>query len=155
MHNGAKTSPAVNEVAYLVRPWLFASCVASYLWSNATTNLQSTTSWSTSTVSLWSAGGDGNGRYNWTKQFLWVENTQIWPSSWWSVESETENMVVNPEGPGPGNDCAAEDQQQLKMTDPSSQYVWRPISNGKLTVTEVWFWAQDTHKQKWRIVSRS
>jgi hypothetical protein len=30
-------------------------------------------------------------------------------------------VVMSPAGLGPENDCAGEDQQQLKMTDPSSR----------------------------------
>jgi hypothetical protein len=37
-------------------------------------------------------------------------------------------MVAGPTGLGPENDCAGEDQQQLKMTDPSSRQRERPTS---------------------------
>jgi hypothetical protein len=37
-------------------------------------------------------------------------------------------MAMSPTGLGPENDCAGEDQQQLKITDPSSRQRGRPKS---------------------------
>jgi hypothetical protein len=37
-------------------------------------------------------------------------------------------MASSPTGLGPENDCAGEDQQQLKTTDPSSRQRERPTS---------------------------
>jgi hypothetical protein len=53
----------------------------------------------TSTVTLRVVGGDVKG----------------------SLVSETVNMVTSPPGLGPENDCTAEGQQQLQMTDPASR----------------------------------
>jgi hypothetical protein len=37
-------------------------------------------------------------------------------------------MIMSPEGLGPENDCAGEDQQQLETADPSSRQRERPTS---------------------------
>jgi hypothetical protein len=41
-------------------------------------------------------------------------------------------MVASPMGLGPENDCAAEGQQPLQMTDPSSGQRERPTSTNPL-----------------------